>query len=142
MPIELRAPHAADLPAIRRLIAQLGYELSPETIQANLAELAERSEPVLLACEGEEVLGLMAIRWGRMLQTPAPLARITTLVVLDAARGRGVGKLLVDAGADLARAAGSEVLELTTGLHRTAAQEFYKAIGFTVSALRLNRPLG
>ncbi len=76
-----------------------------------------------------------------MLHTGAPVARITTLVVRDAARGRGVGRILVEAGADLARGAGCETLELTTALRRTDAQAFYQAIGFTASSIRLHRSL-
>lgn len=76
-----------------------------------------------------------------MLFSVDPVARITTLVVNEQARGKGVGRLLVQAGAGLARQAGCKVLELTTARHRTDAQAFYKSIGFPASSLRLHRDL-
>lgn len=87
------------------------------------------------------VVGLVALHWSSMLQHERPVARITTLVVRDDARGKGIGRALVEAGAKHARQAGCGLLELTTALHRADAQAFYRALGFTASSLRMHRPL-
>jgi ribosomal protein S18 acetylase RimI-like enzyme len=79
------------------------------------------------------------LHWTPMLHLAAPLARITALVVREGTRGKGIGRRLVDAGAALATNAGCGQLELTTAVHRTDAQAFYRAIGFTESSVRLVR---
>ncbi len=86
-------------------------------------------------------LGLIALHLATMLQVMEPVARVTALVVQDQGRGAGVGRLLVDAGDELARRAGCRVLELTTAVARTDAHAFYRKLGFTNSSLRFSRPI-
>jgi len=140
--IDLRPPRPGDEKQVGLLLRQLGYDVSGEEVQARLSELAgRRSDPVLLAVDGSQVLGLVALHWTTMLQAPNPVARITTLVVRDKARGQGIGRRLVEAASVLARQAGCGVLELTTALHRADAHAFYRSIGFEASSLRLHRAL-
>jgi GNAT superfamily N-acetyltransferase len=139
---EVRPPRIGDEGSSRLLLGQLGYNVTAEDIRDRLSDLARRqTDPVLLAVAAGEVDGLIALHWTPMLHAPAPVARITVLVVRDGARGKGVGRILVDAGATLAKRAGCRVLELTTAVHRTDAHAFYKAIGFSASSLRLHRSL-
>lgn len=141
--VDLRPPRSGDEPKVSVLLRQLGYDVSGEEVQVRLSELAGRqADPVLVAVEADQVLGLVALHWTAMLHTPKPVARITALVVHESVRGRGIGRSLVEAASVLARQAGCEVLELTTALHRTDAQAFYKGIGFEASSLRLHRTLG
>ncbi|WP_285540668.1 GNAT family N-acetyltransferase [Brucella sp. NBRC 12950] len=137
--IEIRPPQLGDDPAIQILLLQLGYEVEPKQLRDRMFLLAKSSrDPILLALDETGVLGLIALHVTPMLFSPAPVARVTTLVVNEQARGKGIGRKLVEAGATLAKNAGCEVLELTTALHRTDAQAFYKTIGFTASSLRLH----
>ena len=99
------------------------------------------ADPVLLATEDVKGVGLIALRWTFMLHHSRPVARITALIVHEDARGKDIERILVDAGAALARQAGCDLLELTTALHRTDAQAFYKALGFTAPFLCLHRAL-
>jgi aminoglycoside 6'-N-acetyltransferase I len=63
-------------------------------------------------------------------------------MVVDARQARrGIGRVLVKAGAQAARAAGCDVLELTTGPQREDAHAFYRAIGFSETAKRFSRSL-
>jgi GNAT superfamily N-acetyltransferase len=43
-------------------------------------------------------VGLIAMHWTIMLHVNKPVARIAALIVCDEARGKGVGRALVDAG--------------------------------------------
>jgi ribosomal protein S18 acetylase RimI-like enzyme len=139
---EVRPAHQGDAPKVRALLGQLGYDIPVEYVRKRLGDLAERqTDPVLLAADADVAVGLIAIHWTIMLHVSKPIARITALIVSDEARGKGVGRALVDAGARLARQAGCGVVELTTALHRADAQAFYKAIGFTASSLRFYRTL-
>jgi ribosomal protein S18 acetylase RimI-like enzyme len=140
--VQVRPAVLDDSPALQEFLRQLGYETTMQMLGRRLLLLAKNgTDPVLVAVHGTRVLGVIAIHWTSMLFADAPVARITTLVVDSAARGLGVGRLLVEAGAKRARAAGCDTLELTTALNRTNAQAFYKAIGFVASSLRLHRPL-
>jgi len=96
--------------------------------------------PVLVAAGGDRVLGLIAAHWTPMPFADAPIARITTLVVDETARGLGVGGRLVDAVASLARRAGCAPPGAATAAHRADARAFYGSAGFTVSSWRLHRP--
>jgi GNAT superfamily N-acetyltransferase len=140
--IEVRGAVPADAADIARLLAQLGYETPPQEAAERLAPVLRDSQGTLLvAADYGPLVGLIALHWTPMLQDPRPVARITTLVVDEAERGRGIGRLLLKAGAQAARQAGCDQLELTTGLQREEAHAFYRAQGFTSTSLRFVRSL-
>ena len=140
--IDIRPARHGDEAAVQALLGELGYAVAAEEVRSRLDDLLGRgTDPVLLAAAGDEILGLIALHWTRMLHHRERVARITALIVRDRARGKGVGRALVEAGAERARAAGCGLLELTTALHRTDAQAFYKSLGFEASSLRLHRLL-
>jgi N-acetylglutamate synthase-like GNAT family acetyltransferase len=140
--IEVRHARQDDAHSIQALLAQLGYEMSYDSLCVRLGELAEsRNNPVLIASDMGLVVGLIAMHWSQMLHARRPVARIATLAVRHGARGRGIGQQLVEHGAELARRAGCEILEVTTAQHRIDAQKFYQSIGFVMSSTRLHRSL-
>lgn len=140
--IDVRPADPGDSVVVQELLGQLGYALTVEEVRSRLDLFAKQpADPVLLATESDRGVGLIALHWTFMLHHGKPVARITALVVRDDARGKGIGRILVDAGAALARQAGCELLELTTALYRTDAQAFYHALGFTASSLCLCRAL-
>ena len=96
---------------------------------------------MFLAIADGAPVALMALHRGSMLQYREPVTRITTLVVSERARGTGIGRLLVEHAAKLAKRAGCGTLELTTGLARRDAQAFYNASAFKATAWRFVRPL-
>jgi GNAT superfamily N-acetyltransferase len=75
-----------------------------------------------------------------MLHMEGEAARITVLVVDPAARREGIAATLVERAR--AWAAGCPVLEVTTGLAREDAHEFYRTLGFVPSALRFKHGPG
>jgi GNAT superfamily N-acetyltransferase len=99
------------------------------------------SDPALVAVRSGQAFGLVTLHIARTVFHPAPVARITTPVVDGAARRLGIGRLLVAAAADLAKAAGCQTLELTTGLHRKKAHAFYRSLGFESTSLGMARGL-
>lgn len=143
--IAVRRAARDDAPAIAPLLGAFGYPAEPAAVAARLDGLLGSGRDAVLVAEdgaGGAVLGVLALHWGAMLHLPAPVARIGSLVVAEAARGRGVGALLVREAAALARAEGCAELELTTGMRRHAAHAFYAAQGFEWTALRFGRALG
>ncbi|NKE47799.1 GNAT family N-acetyltransferase [Roseomonas frigidaquae] len=137
--IAVRPPAPGDAAQMRRLLDQLGYQVTEADLQARLAA-ATPEDLVLVAADGESLLGVIALHRATILHI-GPVARIMTLVVDATARSGGVGRKLVEAGADWARAAGCTALELTSGKQRLRAHAFYEGIGFTASGLRLHRAL-
>ena len=142
MRFELRAATAAHAETIASLLGELGYPAAPEAVRHRLQHLQSTgSDHVLVAAADSDLLGVVSLHWTSMLHLDAPVARITSLVVREHARGHGVGRALVEAAADLARAAGCSQLELTTGLQREDAHAFYAKLGFVKSAYRFRRSL-
>jgi aminoglycoside 6'-N-acetyltransferase I len=147
--IEVRGAVPADAADLARLLGQLGYPVPAQDATERLAQvLRDPQGTLLVAADYGPVVGAIALHWAPMLQDARPVARITTLVVDEAERGRGIGRLLLKAGAQAARQAGCDVLELTSGTQREAAHAFYRAQGFSstslrfVRSLRRNRPTG
>lgn len=141
--IDVRAAAPADAADIAGLLGQLGYPMEARDAAVRLEQVARQAAGTMLVATGETgaVVGLIALHWCAMMQQPRPVARITTMVVDDRERRRGIGRLLMKAGAQSARAAGCDVLELTTALHRVEAQAFYRSLGFVESSLRFSRSL-
>jgi GNAT superfamily N-acetyltransferase len=141
--IDIRGALPADATDIARLLGVLGYPMEPRQAAERLERVARDPDGTLLVATGYDgtVIGLVAVTWCAMLQQERPVGRITTLVVDDRETRRGIGRVLVKAAAQAARAAGCDVLELTTGLQRTEAHAFYRAIGFSETSLRFTRSL-
>ena len=141
--VDIRGAVPADAADIARLMGVLGYPMEARQAAERLERVARDPDGTLLVATGYDgsVIGVVAVNWCAMLQQDRPIGRITTLVVDDRETRRGIGRVLVKAASQAARAAGCDVLELTTGLQRTEAQAFYRAIGFTETALRFARSL-
>ena len=140
--VTIRQADTDDAGAVRDLLGQLGYTFTVEAVQDRLTLLAAAgTDPVLLAVVDGVTVGLIALHLATMLQVAEPVARVTALVVHDQSQGAGVGRLLVDAGDELARKKGCRILELTTAVARMDAHTFYRKLGFTNSSLRFSRPI-
>jgi GNAT superfamily N-acetyltransferase len=140
--LSIRSAAAADTQAVVALLGELGYAVGEPTTGSRLAALLSTgSDPVLIAWLGAEPAGLVALHVGWMLARERKVARVTALVVGERARRRGIGRLLLEHAVRLAREAGCEMIELTSGTERLAAHRFYQACGFRSSSLRFHRPL-
>ena len=142
MAVKIVRPGAGDEAGMSRLLDQLGYPSAPATLRERIDQLDETANnPVFVAIDRQQLQGLIGLHWTETLFTPAPVARITVLVVAEEARGRGIGRQLVEAGIDIAREAGCRTIEVTTALPRCDAQNFYRASGFSETSLRYAREI-
>lgn len=131
-----------DAGAISGLLQELGYSVSAAETEDRLGSLAATStDPVLVATVDGVPVGLIALHWTHMLVHADRVARVTALVTHGGARQRGIGRRLIAAGADRARQAGCDLLELTTALQRSDAHAFYRSLGFEASSYRFFKPL-
>ena len=111
-------------------------ELAPEEYQRELRDVAGRAAraQLLLARHGDAILGSVALVLDgdfREISDSDDEAAFRMLVVDRAARGRGVGELLVRACLDRARAAGKRRMVLSTDPSMHAAHRLYERLGFT-----------
>jgi GNAT superfamily N-acetyltransferase len=139
-PPAIREARDGDCDSLARLIGQLGYT-------ATAAEVAERlglmeGRVVLVAEIDGAVVGCLSTSVMRVLHRPAPVGRISMMVVDEGLRGRGIGARLVRAAERALAARGCYMVEVTSNLARTDAHRFYERLGYERTSVRLARELG
>ena len=89
---------------------------------------------MLVAAEDTELLGTVMLEtWhpGSEIARDAGEVEVRAFAVAPGAQRRGIGRALMRAVIDMARAAGAERIVLCTQPTMTAAQRLYQAEGFT-----------
>ncbi|WP_019701432.1 GNAT family N-acetyltransferase [Paracidovorax oryzae] len=136
----IRPSRDEDLPAITAIYAHHvlhgtgTFETDPPSaadMATRRADVLARGLPYLVAEEQGEILGFAYANWFK----PRPAYRFSaedSIYVADAARGRGVGRLLLDALCDAAEAAGVRKLLAVIGDSANAGSVgVHRAAGFT-----------
>lgn len=101
-----------------------------------LADVAGRAifATVLVAVTGGRIVGTATVELDRTIEgtggLPPGQANLRLLAVDPRARGRGVGRRLVEACIQVARRTGKEVATLHTTEQMGAAQRIYRSLGF------------
>jgi len=138
---EIRAARPDDAPALAALLAELGFPAPAATIAERLDALLSTAEVVLVAARERTVLGLLTVHVTPVLHRPAPVGRLTALVVTERAHGQGVGRALVAAAErELARR-GCQLVEVTSNTRLTAAHAFYEQLGYQATSVRFKKSL-
>jgi len=133
--LRLRLAEASDAPALAGLIQALAaFEGRPAPIEAK-AVAAWLEDPsvrlqVLLAEEGGQALGYLALLPSFSLLKGVPVLLVENLFVWEAARGRGLGRALLQEAATLALRQGYRRMELNLQAGHPEAEAFYAAAGF------------
>lgn len=139
---KLRGPTARDAERLADLMTQLGYPSDPGDIPGRLERLI--ADPDVLVTVAEHDGGVVGVVTGhviRALHKTEPVAMLTALVVLERARGHGVGRQLVAHVEQWARARGATTISLTSALRRVEAHAFYKQLGYEHTGVRLAKSL-
>ena len=136
----VRHAEKSDAGAIAELMIGLGYSPDAAEILRRWKMVESTTfDKVLIAEGGKTPLGLLALHVAPLLFYPNPMARITTLVVAEAARRSGVGSALVERAMSIASNEGCETIELTSACDRKDAHTFYETVGFQKSSIRMSR---
>ena len=135
---KLRVAKAADAAALVTLIGLLDHEVDAAGVARRLRAI---KAPQLVATLGGEVVGLCGIDQQVHLHRDAPVGRVTILVVAKAARGQGIGRMLVEEAQARLRAAGCELVEVSSNNRLTTAHQFYLHLGFEQRSQRFVKPL-
>jgi GNAT superfamily N-acetyltransferase len=138
MPVQLRAATATDADVVARLFGELGYPVSPADLPGRLATVIAEGGAVVLASEGSGTLGMICLARHNVMHAPGPVAYITALVTIPEARGRGIGRALVEAAVEWARHEGCVRLSVTSAEHREDAHAFYPRCGLPLSGRRFS----
>lgn len=126
--MNIRRATASDAAPLAALSTQLGYPTQPDEAAERLAALGP-ANAVLVAEDNGAVLGWVQVCGVQLFQSP-PFAEVGGLVVDEASRGKGVGKLLLEAGARWAAERGYRKLRVRSNVVREDAHRFYEREGF------------
>ncbi|MEA2522090.1 MAG: hypothetical protein QOI81_1736 [Actinomycetota bacterium] len=125
-----------DWPAVAGLLVELGRGVAAGTAEDATHELQfgghirQLSIVTLVAEDEDRVLGVCDMEYHQRLGDHRPQARVNDLVVTEAARGKRVGKALLDRAESLARKRGCFRMALTTASWREASIAFYTREGW------------
>jgi ribosomal protein S18 acetylase RimI-like enzyme len=153
--ISIRRATSADLDGAAALAARLvvmHHEVDPErfflpdNVEQGYAhwfrhELARREAVILVALAGDEIIGyaygtLEARDWNLLLDRHAA---IHDIFVVDSARGRGAGLLLMQAIIGELEALGAPRIVLSTMVGNQNAQRLFERAGFRRTMLEMTR---
>lgn len=132
---QVRRGGVEDAAAIARLLHDFNTEYDEPTpgverlTEIVTAMFGAGEITVLLAGAGPD--GIAVLRLRTAIWTGEPEAHLQELYVVPARRGQGIGRALLEATMDAARAAGATRIDLNTGTTDTAARALYESSGFT-----------
>ena len=125
-----------DLEAVVDLMAAfrgwMGYEPGADAIRPVVQQLLpDPNTDYLLGAADQDPAGICQLRYRLSVWTGADDCWLEDLYVRDEARGAGLGRALVDAAVERARARGCKRIELDASEDDERAQAFYRSVGFT-----------
>jgi GNAT superfamily N-acetyltransferase len=129
--VSLRDAVPSDAAAAADLFAQLGYDADVDELATRIDALAHDARSrILVAVDGEAVVGVATLYFVPVAHQDGPWCRITALIVDERVRGRGVGQILVVACEEAAAEAGCLRIEATSATRRQDAHRFYERLGY------------
>lgn len=135
--MKIRKANKSDSSDISKLMAQLGYPVTPEIIDSKLVEFeATPIDTVFLAELDGRVVGSISCHITSLLHQEGSSGRITSLVIDKECRKMGIGKLLVQEAEDFFIKSGCVKSEVTSGDHRSEAHLFYESCGYELDERR------
>lgn len=134
--LQIQPISAAEMEILLPLIAayQRFYRVADIDVERNRAFFSRFIDPsedglLLGAWHGEELVGYACLYWHFSSRVPAETVLMNDLFVEEAARGKGVGRALIEASADVARQRGAHQLEWSTEPSNITAQRLYDSTG-------------
>jgi|SRR5271154_6117731 GNAT superfamily N-acetyltransferase len=129
--IRVRRARTSDIARLTPLCGQLGYPSSEEDVRARLAGIDSAPLHALWVAETSDgrLAGFLNAFVMRTIDTDARV-EIAALVVDDAQRSRGVGKLLIEQAESWARENGWKTIGLRSNVIRDRAHKFYERLGY------------
>ncbi len=137
LPMYVSVATAAQLPALcalpgERFAQEAEFQPDADAQYRGLARIIADPDAgsILVAVEDEVVVGMVNLLYTTSTSLGAPVALLEDMIVAPAARGRGIGTMLLQGAYQAARARGCKRITLLTDAANTAAQRFYARQGF------------
>jgi len=128
--ITVRQIKEGDAPGVSLLSKQLGYTITEEETLHNIQVIhANRDHDAFVAVDGDKPVGWIHVFSAFQLESP-PVTEVRGLVIDEAYRRKGIGKLLIEEAKKWCRSQGNTTLRLRCNVIRTEAHAFYLGIGF------------
>ena len=142
MPTQIRSATVSDAPAAIGLMAQLnefGHGQVDAGVEDRFRAMLNLPQHAIFIAQDDQgqVVGLLTASHRWTLWHAGPCALIEELVVDKGVRGQGVGRALIQAAIEWAEAQACSEVEVSTEMDNTAAQAFYRRLGFESEALLL-----
>jgi GNAT superfamily N-acetyltransferase len=128
--VAVRPATTDDAERLASLLTDEGYPAGSSDLAARIEQYAALGSHVIVAEAGDEVVGFVTVLVLPRFEVGDLFARITSLVVDAGVRERGIGRLLMEAAEERARAAGAAWLEVTAGHHRPDARRLFESLGY------------
>lgn len=139
--ISIRDAQISDAARLTELILELGHPIDEPTVRRNLEMIADRELLPLVAVHDGGVIGMCGISAMLTVHRPAPVGRISVMIVAEEYRGRGVGALLIAEAEERLAAHGCRIIEVTSNARRERAHKFYEMLGYERTSLRFAKIL-
>jgi aminoglycoside 6'-N-acetyltransferase I len=139
--LEIRVATATEAPGLAILLAEAGHAIDARDLAERIGALRSSSATALVALQWGPPSGLVVLHWYPTLHSARPTAQITTLLVSQEERRRGIGRMLLKAAAQAARTAGCGELELAASADAPSLHAFCRATGFAEAGQRFTRSL-
>ena len=128
--ISIRRMTAVDVPVSQVLLSQLGYQMDVQEVRRRYDAVVQSGDHALMVAEqGGRIIALCHTYARPALDKP-PEAVVQALVVDQASRGSGVGKIMMTAAEKWAEDRGFTSVTLASHVSRSDAHAFFESIGY------------
>ena len=132
---QIRRAGSDDAEVVARLLHDFNTEFGeptpgPEALAARVRTLLDGGDTTILVA-GRGPDGLAVLRFRDAIWTEALECYLAELYVVPQRRGHGLGRALMEAAIETARAEGATHMDLGTGEDDTAARALYESLGFS-----------
>ena len=141
----VREAGADDCAVVGRMLDDFNVEFGDATpgadaLAARIAELIGDGDTHVLLI-GDPPAGVSVTRFRKSIWSPALECYLAELYVIPSLRGRGLGRALMEATIDFARARGADYMDLGTAETDVAARALYESLGFNNREGRADGPI-
>ena len=136
MDIDIQAAKEQDLPAIIDLYKQLDASDSDQLSIEDAIQMFRKIHmypdyKLYVAIKDKKTIGTFTLLiMDSLAHHGKPSAIVEDVVVHEAWRGKGIGKLMMQFAMDYCQKVGCSKLALSSNMRRAAAHQFYESLGF------------
>jgi len=129
--MKIRPAREEDFPALSRLADELGHPTTPEQVATRFSEASRQDTYALIVAEvpSGELAGFMELVVERLIDAE-PRVDVAGLVVSEACRGIGIGRVLMAHAEKWAVERGCRIVHLRSNVKRAGAHAFYERLGY------------